>query len=279
MHAKLQRLSEELKIRGYAPSTVTSYTWQVTAFVDHIRKPPRDLDLEDVRRHLVYLKTQRGLSGSTINQALHGIRFFYLYILGREWNKKIFRCHRRRRRLPVILSRKEVGNLFEATEKTKLRAMFMAMYSAGLRLNEVTHLQPQDIDSELMRIHVRDGKGNKDRYTLLSPTLLDTLRSYWKIERPKKWLFFGVNKHVPLGPRTVQRGFARARERAGIRKAATPHSLRHSFATHLLESGTNIRYIQELLGHSCIQSTLIYLKVRAESTTAVASPLDQLGLG
>jgi len=278
MHATLQRLGEELKIRGYAPSTVTAYTSQVTAFVGHIGKQPKDFDLEDVRRHLVYLKVQRGLSGSTVNQALNGIRFLYLHILGLDWSKKTFRCHRRRRRLPVILSRKEVGNLIRSTEKIKLRAMFMAMYSAGLRLNEVTHLQPQDIDSELMRIHVRDGKGNKDRYTLLSSALLETLRFYWKVERPKQWLFFGVNKYVPIGARTVQRGFARARERAGIKKAATPHSLRHSFATHLLESGTNIRYIQELLGHSCIQSTLIYLKVRAECTTAVESPLDQLSL-
>ena len=276
MDPTLQTMNEELEIRGYSPRTVVCYMAQVRAFLRHTGKEIDELEKEDVRRYMAYLKIKKGLAGSTVNQAMSAIRFLFIDILGQDWNAKQFRCHKRRRKLPIVLSRQEVAKLFEVTTDLKHRAAFMAMYSAGLRIEETAHLQPTDIDSQYMRIHVRNGKGQKERLTVLSPKLLETLREYWRTYRPKEWLFFGADKRRPIGSRTLQRGFARSRDIAGIRKPATPHSLRHSFATHLLESGTNIRYIQELLGHRFIQSTLIYLQVTPKSTSEVQSPLDQL---
>jgi site-specific recombinase XerD len=272
----LRRLTEELKIRGYSPRTVKSYRDRVRIFLDFADKKIEDLELEDVRRHLVHMKVQQDLAGSTINQSLAAVRFLYVEVLSLAWDSKRLRTHRRPRRLPVALSRQEVADLIQATENLKYRTLFMVLYSAGLRLSEALQLQGQDIDSRRMKIHVREGKGSKDRYTLLSERLLEQLRGYWRACRPKLWLFYGHSKFRALGTRTAQRAFATSRKQAGIHKPATPHSLRHSFATHLLEGGTNLRDIQELLGHSSLSSTMIYLRVSPQSTLSVTSPLDLL---
>ena len=277
-HQCLQRMSEELQIRGYSPKTVKRYTEVVKAFLDHSRGEVHTLEQEHVRSYFVYLKRVRNLAGSTINQALAAIRFLYIEILQKPWDNKRLRGHRVPKRLPVALSKDEVRALLNATSNLKHKTILMTAYSAGLRVSEVTHLRIKDIDSKAMRILIRLGKGSKDRFVMLSENVLLALRQYWKIYRPKDWLFPGAVPGKPITDATMQRAFKRSLKAAGIKNEATFHSLRHSFATHLLENGTNIRYIQELLGHTSIHSTLVYLKITSDTAGGVKSPLDQLGL-
>ena len=197
-------------------------------------------------------------------------------VIHQPWELDQFRCHKRRRKLPVILSLDEIFRIIATIVNLKHRMMIMTTYSAGLRISELTHLRCHDIDSQEMRILIRSGKGEKGRYVMLSPRLVVDLREYWLAYRPGVWLFPGQDRSQPIGPKTIQRVFKRARDAAGIDKPATPHSLRHSFAVHLLEAGVNLKYIQELLGHSSIQSTLIYLKLAPDCAKAVRSPLDEL---
>ncbi len=276
MERTLNRLGEVLRIRGYCPATVKSYIACTRGFLMYSPYPVSQLDSEVVHQYLVHLKDERELSGSTINQALCAIRFLFIEVLHRPWELKGFRCHRTRQRFPVFLTRGEVHGLLAAVQNLKHLAILMVLYSAGLRLNEATHLQVRDIDSETMRIFVRKGKGQKDRYVMLSKRLLEILRDYWKSFRPKGWLFPGKDPRQPISAKSVQRVVARARKASRIEKNVTPHSLRHSFAVHLLESGTSLKYIQDLLGHSSINSTMIYLKLAPECAGAVQSPLDVL---
>ncbi len=276
MERTLNRLGEVLRIRGYCPATVKSYTACTRGFLMYSPYPVSQIDSEVVHQYLVHLKDERKLSGSTINQALCAIRFLFLEVLHRPWELEHFRCHRTPRRFPVTLTRGEIHALLAAVHNLKHLAILMVLYSAGLRLSEATHLQVGDIDSETMRIFIRKGKGQKDRYVMLSKRLLEILRDYWKSYRPKGWLFPGKDPRQPISPTSVQKVVARARKAARIEKKATPHSLRHSFAVHLLESGTNLKYIQDLLGHSSINSTMIYLKLAPECAEAVQSPLDVL---
>ena len=275
----VRRMAEELRLRGRSERTIQAYALQVQHFQSHFRCPLEGLGVEHVRRFLVHLKEVRKLSGSTINQARAALRFLFLEVLDKPWKRGLIRCHRRPRKLPEILTRREVAALIRAPSAIKHRTILMSFYSAGLRLSEATHLEPKDIDSHKMRIHVRAGKGQKDRYVMLSVLLLEQLRRYWQSERPKKWLFPSrANPERPIGGRTVERIVQKAAAKARIAKRVTPHTLRHCFATHLLEAGTNLRYLQELLGHSSLKTTMLYLRVRAEHTTAVESPLDQLGV-
>lgn len=273
-----QRMSEELQIRGYRPKTIESYMRIAKAFLDHTRAFVDELEQEHVRSYFVYLKNVRKSSGSTINQALAAIRFLYIDVLEKPWDKKRLRGHKVPKRLPVALSRDEVRTLLACTCSLKHRTILMTAYSGGFRVSEVTHLKIHDIDSKAMRILIREGKGDKSRYVMLSRNLLLALRQYWKLYRPKNWLFPGAVAGKPITDTTVQRAFKTSLKAAGIKVPATFHSLRHSFATHLLESGTNIRYIQELLGHTSIHSTLIYLKITSDTVEGVESPLDLLGL-
>jgi site-specific recombinase XerD len=274
-----RRMEEELKLRGHSPRTARAYLWWMINFVKFHDRPPEELGKEEIRKYLLHLIEERELAPSSVNQALSGLRFFYVDVLHRSWGSNDFRFQkRRRRRLPVVLDEEEIAGLLRATEDFKCRTVLMTLYSAGLRLTEGCHLQPADIDSGSMRIRVQHGKGDKERYTVLSPTLLLTLRRYWKQYRPTSWLFYGSSKERPVHPRTVQRAFRAARDAAGIHKSASPHSLRHSFATHLLEGGAGLPYIQTLLGHKILSSTMIYTQVRRDRATRVTSPLDQLGL-
>ena len=272
----LKRMGEILRIRGYSPKTVTAYVSRARGFLEFSPVPVDQIDQEVAHKYLVHLKDVRKLSGSTINQALFAMRFLFVQVIKKSWDLDHFRCHKRRRKLPVVLSLQEIFNLVAEIFNVKHRMIIMTMYSAGLRIDEVTHLKCRDIDSNSMHIVVRNAKGQKDRIVMLSHVLLPDLRDYWYIYRPGVWLFPGQDRSRPIGPKTIQRVFKRARDAAGIVKPATPHSLRHSFAVHLLEAGVNIKYIQELLGHSSIQSTLIYLKLAPESAKVVSSPLDQL---
>ena len=271
-----QRMIEDLKVRNRSPRTIQTYIAHVANFARHFGKSPEQLGLEEIRQYQVYLVEQRHVSWSYFNQAVCALRFFYRHTLGRDWVVAHIPFPRQPRKLPVVLSQAEVIRLFDAIRSLKLRAMLMTAYAAGLRLSEVTHLQLSDIDSERMVIRVRQGKGQKDRYVMLSATLLEMLRLYWRMERPTSWLFPSKHKDQPVNHSVVQRACHQAGLDAGLSKRATVRSLRHSFATHLLEAGTNIRIIQTLLGHSSVSTTQIYTNVSAQTVRATESPLELL---
>jgi site-specific recombinase XerD len=233
----------------------------------------------EARAYVLHLIEDKKRSRSSVVQAVCALRFFYRKVLRLSFELDDLPYPKRKRTLPRTLSEKEVAALLAAESNPKHRAILMTLYSAGLRLQEAIDLRPVDIDSAGMKIRIRAGKGGKERYVMLSSTLLETLRSYFKQYRPEKWLFFGQTKDVPIHPRTVQRAIEKAAVAAGIRKRGTAHVLRHSFATHLLDRGTNLRYIQELLGHTSIKTTTIYLHVSRRSLTEVVSPLDWLAVG
>ncbi len=275
MRRILKRMGEILRIRGYSPKTVEAYVSRVTGFFHHFSYPADQLNQEHAHKYLVHLKDVRKLAGSTINQTLFAIKFLFTQVIHKPWDLNHFRCHKRRRKLPVVLSLQEIFRILAVILNLKHRTIVMTAYSAGLRVNELTHLKCRDIDSQAMRILV-NGKGEKHRYVMLTDKLLPDLREYWYAYRPKEWLFPGQDVNRPISNRTVQRVFNRARDEAGIDKPATVHSLRHSFAVHLLEDGTNLKHIQELLGHDAIQSTMIYLRFAPECANVVRSPLELL---
>jgi site-specific recombinase XerD len=267
---------DDLKVRNRSSRTIKTYVAQVANFARHFGKSPELLGPEEIRQYQVYLVEERHVSWSYFNQAVCALRFFYRHTLGHDWAVAHIPFPRQPRKLPVVLSQAEVIRLFDASRSLKLRAMLMTAYAAGLRLAEVTHLQVTDIDSERMVIRVRQGKGQKDRYVMLSPTLLELLRLYWRAERPTSWLFPSKSKEQPINHSVVQRACHQAGLDAGLTKDATVRSLRHSFATHLLEAGTNIRIIQTLLGHSSVSTTQRYTYVSNKTVRATESPLELL---
>ena len=270
------RLEKELKLRGYSPRTRKAYVSAVHNFVRYHKRPAEKMGPAEARTYVLYLIEERQVSKSLVVQVVCGLRFFYTKVLRRSFDIDDLPYMKRRRSLPNPLTEKEVAVLLKAVPNLKHRLVLMTLYSAGLRLQEALQLRPADIDSAAMRIRIRAGKGGKDRYVMLSSTLLENLRDYFKQDRPEKWLFYGQTKCDPLHPRSVQRVIQDAARVAGLRKKVTAHVLRHSFATHLLEHGTNLRYIQELLGHSSIKTTMIYTHVSRRSLTEVVSPLDWL---
>jgi len=271
------RLEQELKLRGYSPRTLKAYVYAVHNFVKYHKRPAEQMGVAEARAYLLYLIREKQVASSTATQVVCALRFFYTKVLKLSFDLEDLPFQKRRRTLPSVLTEKEVSSLLEAELNVKHRAILMAMYSGGLRLQEVIQLRPKDIDSAGMRIHIRNGKGGKARYVMLSFILLDTLRDYFKRYKPGKWLFYGRTPDEPINSRSVQRMIQEAAAAAGLRKHVTPHVLRHSFATHLLDRGTNLRYIQELLGHRSIKTTMIYTHVSRRALTEVVSPLDWLG--
>lgn len=269
-------LDRELQIRGYSPHTREAYLFCVREFVRHFMRPPDQLTIEDIHRYQLHLTEVRKVSPARFNQTVAALRFFFLVALNKEWEIERLPYQRTGRALPQILSREEVARLFIAVDYIKHRALLMTTYSAGLRSQEVLHLRVSDIDSHRMVIRVERGKGGRVRYVMLSEKLLPTLREYWRAHRPEQWLFPGQKPGRPLCRKSFQRIVKKARIAAGIAKPITPHSLRHSFATHLLEDGYSIRVIQKLLGHSSIRSTEIYTHVAANYVTDTSSPIDHL---
>jgi len=269
-------MTDDLRLRNRSLRTINTYIACVAHFARHFGKSPELLGPEEIRQYQVYLVEQRRVSWSYFNQAVCALRFLYRHTLGRDWAVAHIPFPRQPKKLPVVLSQSEVIRLFDAVRSLKQRAILMTAYATGLRLAEVTHLQVSDIDSERMMVRVRQGKGQKDRYVMLSPTLLEVLRLYWRAERPTTWLFPSKRRDQPINHSVVQRACHQAGLDAGLSKRATVRSLRHSFATHLLEAGTNIRIIQTLLGHSSVSTTQRYTYVSNKTVRATESPLELL---
>jgi integrase/recombinase XerD len=271
-----QRMLQDMQLRNLSPHTRHAYVRAVARLAAFYRTSPDRLDREQVRGFLVHLASRR-LSFSLFNQVRCALVFFYRVTLGRDWDFGRIACQKQHQRLPVVLSPAEIAQFFAASGRLKYRALFMAVYAAGLRVSEVVALRAADIDSRRMVLRVCQGKGNKDRIVMLSPKLLGVLRDYYKASRPTGTLFFGQDKGRPLHCGTVRWACRRIARRAGLTKRVTPHTLRHSFATHLLEAGVDLRTIQALLGHRSLRTTALYTFVSPERVAATPSPLDLLG--
>lgn len=275
-----QRMLEELQHRNYSADTVRAYGRILKEFAQHFRRTPDQLGPEEVRQYQLYLIRERKLSWRTIEQQVAALRFFFIKTLRVRFMLEHLPMPRVPRRLPSILSQEEVTRVIEGARSLKHRAMLMTLYAAGLRVAELCCLRVRDIDSQRMVVHVRQGKGNRDRDVMLSPVLLETLRDYWRRKKPKTWLFQGkvTNREAdaPITKKAVFFACRNAARRAGISKKVSPHSLRHAFATHLLEAGTDLRTIQILLGHADLKSTTVYLHLSQHHLRSVRSPLDAL---
>ena len=272
-----RRMVEDMTVRNLSPATQRSYLHAVTKFSRFFGRSPDRLDLEDVRSFQVHL-VAGGMSWSAFNQTVCALRFFFGVTLGRAGLPERIPHAREPRRLPVVLSADEVVRFLDAVSWLKHRAALTTAYAAGLRVSEVVNLKVTDIDSSRMVIRVEQGKGAKDRYVMLSPQLLGILRSYWRLTRPVRWLFPGRDADHSLHPTVLQGACRSARAAAGLDKRVTMHTLRHSFATHLLESGTDIRIIQALLGYNSLQTTARYTQVTTSTIGQTPSPLERLQL-
>ena len=270
------RFERDLKIRGYSPCTVDQYVYCVRKLVKYYMRPPDQLTIEDINNFQLYLTEQRKVAWGTFNIYVIAMRLFFVQTLKKDWDLKAIPYQKTGRQLPEIMSGAEIKALFSSVTNIKHRAILMTTYSAGLRVSEVVSLRVSDLDSQRMVIRVEQGKGKKDRYVPLSEALLPILRQYYRDARPERWLFPGQNPELPLNRTSVEKVFKKSRDRAGISKNVTVHSLRHSFATHLLEKGVDIRTIQQLLGHRCLSSTQIYTHVAKNYVNQAGSPLDSL---
>jgi integrase/recombinase XerD len=272
-----RRMVEDMTVRNLSPATQRSYLYAVAKFSRFFGKSPERLELEDVRTYQVHLASQ-GIAWATLNQTVAALRFFYGVTLGRPEIPERIAYAREPRRLPVVLSADEVVRFLEAVPSLKSRTALTTAYAAGLRVSEVVALKVADIDSGRMLIRVEQGKGGKDRYVMLSAQLLAILRTYWRLARPRHWLFPGRDEEHPIDQTVLHAACRSACEAAGLTKHVTVHTLRHSFATHLLESGADIRIIQVLLGHTNISTTARYAQVATSTIQGTASPLDRLRL-
>ena len=279
-----RRMIEDMTVRGFAPATQQGYIRAVKDFTAFLGRPPDQAGVEDLRRYQLHMRSE-GASPTTMNAAVSALRFFFAVTLGRNTASAGMTTVREPRKLPLILSPDEVARLLDAAPGLKYRAALSVGYGAGLRASEVVSLKVSDIDSERMVIRVEQGKGRKDRYAMLSEPLLDLLRAWWRAGRergvmlPGGWLFPGQNPVNPLTTRQLRRAFHGAREAAGIDKRVSLHSLRHCFATHLLEQKVDIRVIQVLLGHKKLDTTARYSQVASTTLHAVKSPLEHLTPG
>ena len=272
-----QRMIDDMTIRNMSPNTKNIYISAVARFSAYHRRSPDQLGLEDIRDYHLHL-VSRNLKPTTINPIMGALRFFYGKTLGQKDIVDEIPYARRADSLPAVLSREEVERFLKTVRNLKMRTAFITIYAAGLRVSELVALTSRDIDSTRMVIAVRHGKGGKDRYVMLSEQLLGILRDYWKRTKPTHWLFPGPDPLQPVTTRSLQRVFHDAAEAAGLDKNVTVHTLRHSFATHLLEQKVDIRVIQGLLGHRNINSTTRYTRVAVDTIRQIQSPLEQLNI-
>ncbi len=285
MTALRKRMLEELQRRNYSPNTIRPYLYAVEDFARYFGKSPDKLDQEHLRQYQLHLLNDCKLTVETIVGRIAALRFFFVKVLRRPYREIDLVYPKRPERLPVILSEEEVARLIESASTSYHRVILMTLYGTGLRREELCRLKVTDVDSQRMVIHVRQGKGNKDRDVTLSPRLLEVLRAYWKWRKPKTFLFpspYRSRTERPIDSKTVWHAVRKAAQRAGIKKKVSPHLLRHSWATHLLERGTDLKTIQILLGHFDLEATTIYLHLSQRHLQSVNNPIDALpisGLG
>lgn len=274
-----QHMIEDMQVRNLSRLTQSSYVQQVSQFARHFSKSPTVLGPEHIRSYQVYLTNEKKLAPSSILIAVAALRFLYKVTLHMDWRvEDVIPAPKKPQKLPIVLSPEEVRHFLTCVASPKHRTILTTCYAAGLRISEAISLKPNAIDSQRMVIRVEQGKGQKDRYVMLSPRLLTILREWWLCERPRLWLFPGVDagRHITKG--AVEIACRQAHHISGIPKPITPHSLRHAFAVHLLESGTDVRRIQLLLGHRSLATTAQYLRIATSSVCSTTSPLDLLPL-
>lgn len=274
-----EKMQLEMNLKGFSDRTKQSYISHVKWFSEHNHKSPDKLGTDAIKSYLNYLITEKKVSNSYVNSAYSAIKFLNINVLNSDWELKKIPRAKKEKKLPSVLTEDEVKRLLKVVSNIKHRAILATVYSAGLRVSEVVNLKSTDIDSQSMQIKIRQGKGKKDRYSVLSNKNLEILRNYYR-ENPwckhSEWLFPGSNCMAPISARTVQKVFSNAAMKAGIHKAVSVHSLRHSFATHLLERGTSIYHIQRLLGHTNIKTTTVYLHLTRLELMKIQSPLDSM---
>ncbi len=264
-----------MQTRNYSSRSIGTYLHMLNALEEYHNTSIDEISIDQIKDFLQYCIGIKRVSVSYINQVISAVKILQKDVLGKEWESIRIKRPRRIKNLPVVLSKEEVKSMIEITGNLKHRAILAVIYSAGLRISEAINLRPSDIDSDRKQIRIL-GKGNKYRYTLLSDNVLGILRMYWKAYRPIKYLFEGHIKGQPISRSTIQIVFRKAIKKTGINKQATVHSLRHSFATHLLESGVNLKIIQSLLGHSSLRTTSIYLHVTKFDPASIMSPFDDI---
>jgi len=272
------RMIEDMQIRNMAPNTQRSYVGQIARFSLHFARSPDLLGPDEIRAWQIHLAQEKHLTARSITAVVSALRFFYTVTLKRPWTiEDDIPTGRKVRKLPIVLSQEEVALFLSSVGNFKHRVILTVCYAVGLRISEAVHLRPESIDSKRMVIRVDQGKGHKDRYVMLPPTLLAMLRDYWNRTRPIGWLFPGAKQGHPISPMTLDFTCRQVREQCGIGKPVTPHALRHAFAVHLLEAGTDLRTIQLLLGHRDLGTTAQYLRIATSTVCATASPLETLG--
>lgn len=272
-----QRMIEDMRVRQFSPHTQAAYLQQVRRFAEHFHRSPEGLGPDEIRTYQLYLTDGRRLAPASIRIAIAALRFLYTVTLKRPWRvEEVLPTPQHAQRLPVVLSPSEVEQVLAAAPGLQYRTILTTCYATGLRISEVLHLRVRDIDSQRMVIRVDLGKGLKDRYVMLSPQLLTLLRTWWRATRPTDWLFPGGRPGQPLGRTGAEDACRRIRQHVGFTKPVHPHALRHAFAVHLLESGTDLRTIQLLLGHRSLSTTARYLRIATNTVCATASPLERL---
>ncbi len=271
-----QRMTADMQVRNFSENTQKSYLQQVSSFANYFHQSPEALGSAEIQAYQLYVTNERKLAPGSLSIIAAALRFLFHVTLKREWALEEIPIPKKPLQLPVILSQEEVTRFLECIASLKHRTILMTAYAAGLRISEAVHLKVTDIDSQRMVIRVEQGKGAKDRFVMLSPRLLEILRFYWKTFHPQEWLFPGDIPGRPITRSAVESACRKARQLSGIKKPITPHSLRHAFATHLLEGGTDLRTIQLLLGHRSLATTSHYLKVATSTVCATTSPFDLL---
>ena len=274
-----QRMMEELRLRNSSEETIRSYIESVKRFARYYDKSPDQMNAEQVRSYLLYLLEERKLSWSAIHVNRAALRFLYVRVLRQRWFDEEIQPPKRHPQLPTVLSAEEITRILDATRNLKHWTILATLYATGVRCNELRLLKVEDVDSKRKLIHIRNGKGQTPRDVTLSPVLLERLRIYWRWRKPKDWLFPSKQRpDHPMGSKSIRHLCANAGRRAGIQRHVHPHVFRHSFATHLLDQGADLRTIQVLLGHADIRTTARYLRVSTRRIQAVASPFDALAI-